>query len=293
MTDLAVLIPGLTYTGERFRTFLNSLKQQKLQNVHFYIDTWDSEYNDQSRLLELVCEANYEYTIHSEKYEDVFDDLIADFVYRRFPGLGYTLDRYFYRKSDAVDFRRRHFAIYYKFYTCYKMSKSEDFVLRTKSNINAVLNFDISKLQETLEHNDSTYNNVTGNNEFNREYGAASEITRSDNTVLCNIAGVNTAGQVKINENALFAHRRVFEQRLFGCYDNLEDFLQTGILPVYVDNAIKNTEAYETKVNANFPSPAVGSLVWGDFIRSKNIQIHSGLCVCGPQDRSNKVNHMY
>jgi len=298
--DLAILIPGLTYTekwsidayqdsyDKRFDTI-----KRTFDNVKFYIHTWDNEFNDYENLLRELDNHDFAYEIITEKYEDYFDDMISDYIKNldsSFLELWNICSNY-KTNWNEINYLRRHFSIYYKFYKSYEMNNNENWILRIKSNNIFHLNFnetDIETLIKTFDYNENSKNKIANKDLFKRELGPNS-IIKSDNTLFCSISDVNINGQIKINENAIFGHKNTWGKKVFGQYTDIDEYLD-NILGIYFETFKKDHG--ENPIN-DYPHPAVGSMVWSEYFKDKKIMLLSRICNAGPANRSGKRNIWY
>ena len=303
--DLAILIPGLTYGGSKSLGFLsnceeitNQLNKGNINNVTFYISTWDHENNNTHDLITAIENFGLKYKLDIETYQ-TFDQIIHEMIYEDMPEFGKLWDKWLHEdllkasQCSTVDYKRRHLSIYYKFYKVFHMTQHEHLIVRTKSNnrVNLPILDLLDSLEETLEWN-QTNNKFKQPSNFNKELGTANELIRYDNWIACGINVVGNNGLVKVDENGIFGLRPVFEHRIFN-YSSSKEFIFNGIAPIFYQQFLDNFTASQSNKNLSMAPIAIGSLVWGQYFTSKCIQIHPVWAGASSQDRLGKTHKMY
>ena len=171
------------------------------------------------------------------------------------------------------------------------MTQDEEWILRVKPNNKFRLGFALEKSMPLIDA--FLYNKTATTPDFsntcNREFGISADNMKQENTMFCSIDGISSEGNTKINENAMFAHRRCFDS-LFG--NDMHIFLDQ-VFEIYTSQFLKNAEVYFKHKVDNFITPACGSLVWATLLTKNNIHIINDICYAGQVDKSSRRHYFY
>lgn len=294
--NLAVVVPGLTncnsdVQAESFERYLGDTQGNLWDRITVYAHTWDNPHNDTTGLKRLCKNNRLKLVVQRETYDEL-DRLVADYMKNTHPEFGRayqetygTLDR-----DNRINRLRKCFSIFYKLPRVISMIAPDDnYVMRIQANSTFQLRLSLDELetieQTWQENRGSTWH--TGSNSVNREWGWATPISTSANTMFVGVDEISALGETKISERCMFAHRDTFRvltgKRLF----------ERVALPAYAARYLLNHEHRPPPPLFVNPPPVPGSQVWAALLAQRRIHAMPGVAYAGDIDRSAQPHPFY
>jgi len=316
--NLALLIPGLTYGGIKSQNFMTSMSlliewcdKMNVGSINAYISTWDHPQNNIQDIRDAFDSLGITYQCNVETY-GVLDDLV-DWYLGEDPAFGEMINEWlssYYRNDELAlrwDVLRRHLAIYYKWYDCWRMVQNEKWIFRVKSQTGFRMYANPTHLEEWFASadNDPYDKDSIKPTKFSVEQNFCRERFRENNAVFCGVHMVDNNGSIKVNENIMFSHH-LAHKKLFNYKTPQELFLHGPMIEFrkhFTDNwkrakLIMKENNYPTVEGSRLRwplifQPACGSNVWGDYFNRKGMNIIGHLAHASPQDREFKKDKFY